>query len=61
MQKIRKTVPIDIVAGWGQERDQELFKHKILVNIGLSHDRMIFEALRCYRCLFNKMIVISET
>lgn len=45
---------------FGDERDNILFRHKILVNIHFSKDYNIHEQLRTTRCIFNKMIVITE-
>jgi hypothetical protein len=57
---INKGYNIDIISGWKKERDDKLFTYKILVNIGYDSSFKIFESLRCDRCIFNKMIVISE-
>lgn len=46
--------------GWGIERDNELFRYKILVNIHAYNDRTVLEEIRVNRCIFNKMIVITE-
>lgn len=46
---------------FGLERDKILMKHKILLNIHNSDSYKIFESLRCDRCIFNKIIVISES
>jgi hypothetical protein len=51
---------IKVVSGWYNDRDDLLFRHKILVNIHSEDDRTIFESIRCNRCIFNKMIVITE-
>jgi hypothetical protein len=48
------------ILGFGRKRDELLFTHKILLNISANDDFNIFETIRCYRCLFNKMIIISE-
>lgn len=53
-------IKINQVSGWKKRRDIFLFSHKILLNISAFDDRCIFEPIRCYRCLFNKMIIISE-
>lgn len=47
---------------WGKERDNILFKSKILINV--HHDEKeykIIEEIRITRCILNKMIVISES
>lgn len=48
------------IIGWNILRDDKLFRYKILLNISAGDDYNIFETIRCYRCLFNKMIIISE-
>jgi len=45
---------------WGQTRDKELFSHKILVNIHNSPDYNVHEQLRVNRCVFNRVIVVTE-
>jgi len=45
---------------YGEKRDQLLFKHKILLNIHFDENYKIYESFRCDRCIFNKMIVITE-
>ena len=53
-------INIDLISGWKKERDLELFSYKILLNIGNTPEHKIFESIRCDRCLFNKMIIISD-
>jgi hypothetical protein len=48
------------IEGWGKERDNILFRCKILVNIHFHDNYNIFEEIRCNRCIYNNMIVISE-
>ena len=48
------------INGVGSERDHLLFAHKVLVNIHYDENYNVFEEIRCNRCIFNKMIVISE-
>jgi hypothetical protein len=56
-----KNVNVDIVSGFNQLRDNNLFKYKIILNIGYFPDNYkIFESFRCDRCIYNKMIVISD-
>lgn len=55
-----KNIDINNIIGWNTKRDNELFKYKIILNVCAMEDYNIFESIRCYRCLFNKMIVISE-
>jgi hypothetical protein len=46
--------------GFGAERDRILFANKVLVNIHYDENYNVFEEIRCNRCIFNKLIVISE-
>lgn len=46
---------------WGFERDNIAFRYKILVNIHHDKNFLINEQMRINRCIFNKVIVISET
>ena len=55
-----KGVKFDIVSGFGDKRDEKLFKYKIMFNIHHHEDYQIFESIRCDRCIFNKIIVITE-
>jgi hypothetical protein len=52
---------IDLISLFGEERDKIVFKYKILINIHFDDDFQVYESLRCDRCIFNKMIVITET
>ena len=45
---------------FGEERDNLLFTNKILLNIHSTPQYFINEQIRVNRCVFNKMIVISE-
>lgn len=61
IDKIRnKGYNVDEISGWGQERDKKLFTYKIIINISQSEEYKLMEPLRCHRCIFNKMIVISN-
>jgi len=60
LDKIKNTVYVKHIQAWGRNRDEELFQYKILVNISYNENYKFFETLRCYRCLFNKMIIISD-
>jgi len=48
------------IEGWGKERDNILFRCKILVNVHFDENYNIFEEISCNRCIYNDMIVISE-
>ena len=46
---------------WGKDRDDILFRSKILINIHhREKDYNILEEIRITRCILNKIIVISE-
>lgn len=45
---------------FGIERDVEICKCKILLNLHYSRESNILESIRCYPILFKKIIVISE-
>ena len=57
---VDKIPNINTIYGWYDDRDNMLFKHKILVNVHCHTDFNIFESIRCNRCIFNKMIIITE-
>jgi hypothetical protein len=54
-------IHVDEISGFRDLRDSKLFQYKILINIHYDDDYKIFEEMRCNRCIFNKMIVLSET
>lgn len=56
----KNNIDINYIDGWNIKRDNVLFSHKILLNISARSNYNIFETIRCYRCLFNKMIIISD-
>lgn len=58
LNKIPNINAVDLI--FGKERDAFLFSHKILVNIHCSPSFNIHEQIRTTRCIFNKMIVVSE-
>ena len=61
LNEVRKLgIPGDKIKLWGKRRDKVLFQYKILLNIGYADDYQIFEAIRCNRCIYNQMIVISD-
>jgi hypothetical protein len=60
LNQIRSKENIDLIHGWDKERDEILFRYKILVNIHFNKDYNIFEQLRCNRCIYNKIIIITE-
>jgi hypothetical protein len=56
----KKNINVDIISGFGKSRDEQLFKYKIILNIGYFDYYKVFEHIRCDRCVYNKMIVISD-
>jgi hypothetical protein len=60
MKRNNKFPILHYISLYGKERDDILFKSKILLNIHARDDYFIFEEIRCNRCIFNKIIVISE-
>ena len=62
IDKLRKEgIAVNVISGFGKKRDEELFQHQILLNIHFDKTYKIFEEMRCNRCIYHKMIVISET
>ena len=45
---------------FGPERDDQLFRHKILLNVHFNEEYKVLEEIRINRCIYNKMIVITE-
>ena len=56
----KNKVNIINIIKWSKERDDKIFKSKIILNIHYSDEYNIFEELRCNRCIFNKVIVLTE-
>ena len=53
-------ISVHDVKGWGYDRDREILKAKILVNIHYDNEYNIYETLRCDRFIFASMLVITE-
>jgi hypothetical protein len=49
-----------MMKGFGEERDAQLFQHKILVNIHYGKEYNVHEHMRTDRCIHQGMIVITE-
>ena len=57
----QKNINVDIISGFNTARDVNLFKYKIILNIGYYPDNCkVIETFRCDRCIYNKMIVVSD-
>jgi hypothetical protein len=48
------------VSGWGDHRDREIGKARVLLNIHYSDTYNVYEALRCERWRFAGMPILSE-
>ena len=59
-QNFKFHITHDVLNKYGKERDELLFRYKITINVHNLDDYKIFEELRCSRCIFNKVIVITE-
>tara|TARA_X000000950_G_C13914852_1_gene660471 strand:+ start:4854 stop:5735 length:882 start_codon:yes stop_codon:yes gene_type:complete len=61
LSQIYKSCSIGNPAKWGDERDDILFRSKVLINLHhREKDYNILQELRITRCILNKIIVISE-
>ncbi len=52
--------PNMLTSCYGKIRDEELYKHRILLNLHFGSQYCIFEELRCLPCVLAQMIVVSE-
>lgn len=57
--KDRKIKVIDAI-GWGNERDEQIAKAKILINIHYDDTYNIFEHIRCDRWIMAGQMIITE-
>jgi hypothetical protein len=57
----KKIIPnITSIVGFGNIRDELLFNHKILINASLEPNCSILEQFRVNRCIYNRIIIISD-
>ena len=56
----KRGVNVKNVKGWGDNRDIEIGKGKILLNIHFNHEYKINESLRCDRWATSGLLVITE-
>lgn len=61
LKKNLHTSKVRRLSGFGKERDEDLSRCKILVNIHIEKEYNIFETMRCHRLLYDRVIIISET
>lgn len=61
LEELHKTgVKIQMVSGWKDVRDKQLMRGKILLNIHYSDSYSVYESIRCDRCVFAGMMVVTE-
>jgi hypothetical protein len=48
------------ISGWGDNRDKEVGKCKVLLNIHFNEDYKLYEPIRCERWRFAGMPIFSE-
>lgn len=53
-------ISLDVINKFGKERDDELKKYKICVNVGYNKDYQILEQTRCYHAIGFKVLIISD-
>jgi len=56
-----RRITCNFVQKWGNERDQDLAKCRILINIHCDNDYKVFESARCEPWLQINVPVVSET
>jgi len=56
----KRNIQVDVVSGFNKKRDDELFQYKIILNIGYTKEYNKIEPIRCDRCIYNGMIVVSD-
>ena len=58
---IKNNIKINkITQKYGLDRDREICKCKILLNLHYTVESNILETIRCYPILFKKIVMISE-
>ena len=53
-------VKVHVVTGFGEDRDKELMKGKLLLNIHYDSNYGLYESIRCDRLIFAGMLVVTE-
>lgn len=56
----KRGLSVKEISKFGEERDIEISKCKIIVNIHFNDNHKIFEYFRCSRLVFNKIPIVSE-
>lgn len=57
---IEKGIKVNIIKAFGEERDIELSKCKLIINLNFNENHKIFQYFRCSRIVFNKIPIVSE-
>ena len=58
---VERGVSVRHVCGWGRNRDKEIAKARVLVNIHYSENYLVFESIRCLPWMGREdIVVISE-
>lgn len=60
LRKLARKYKVQRIRGFGDERDKEIAKAKILLNVHFNDTFKIFESIRCDRWIMAGMHVISE-
>lgn len=60
LKRLEKRFKIDVIQDFGEIRDKKISEYKIILNLHADLDYQVFETIRCYRCVFNKILVISQ-
>lgn len=50
----------DFLNKWGEERDEIISQHKVLLNIHFDKNYKIFESIRCFQALKYRTLIVSE-
>lgn len=55
-----QSIKVDPIKGFGESRDKQLMKYRILLNLSVAENHGIYEHIRCDRLIFSKIVIISE-
>lgn len=59
-QLMLKNISVCLLEDWGDRRDRQIAKSKLLLNIHAYDDRVMYESHRCDRWLFSGLLILSE-
>lgn len=57
---VREGITVKYAHGWKEVRDEQVGECRLLLNIHATHDKLVWESMRCDRWLFSGMPVVSE-